>query len=196
VLRRFRPHLTYANVIATLCLFLLLGGGTFAIAASDAKMDKKIANRVVTKRAPGLAVARATKATNLAAPEPFHEVGASGEPGFQHSWGNSGGPNETAAFYKDREGVVHLKGGVTGGATDTTIFQLPAGYRPASGKELDFAVFCNCQADDPQGSTVAIGTGLVSIAGPGLGSPPAGAVTLDTTGGAANLDGITFRAGS
>ena len=27
---RIRPHLTYANVISTLCLFLLLGGGAYA----------------------------------------------------------------------------------------------------------------------------------------------------------------------
>jgi hypothetical protein len=27
-MRRIRPHLTYANVMSTLCLFLLLGGGT------------------------------------------------------------------------------------------------------------------------------------------------------------------------
>ena len=27
-MRRIRPHLSYANVISTLCLFLLLSGGT------------------------------------------------------------------------------------------------------------------------------------------------------------------------
>jgi hypothetical protein len=27
-MRRVRSHLTYANVISTICLFLLLGGGT------------------------------------------------------------------------------------------------------------------------------------------------------------------------
>jgi hypothetical protein len=27
VFRRFRPRLTYANVVSTACLFILLGGG-------------------------------------------------------------------------------------------------------------------------------------------------------------------------
>jgi hypothetical protein len=30
VLRRFRPHLTYANVMATIAVFLALGGGAYA----------------------------------------------------------------------------------------------------------------------------------------------------------------------
>jgi hypothetical protein len=30
MLRRLRPHLTYANGVATLCLFILLGGGAYA----------------------------------------------------------------------------------------------------------------------------------------------------------------------
>lgn len=39
---RFRPRVTYANVVSTLCLFLLLGGGAYAaatIGASDIKTD-------------------------------------------------------------------------------------------------------------------------------------------------------------
>jgi len=30
MLRRLRPHLTYANVVSTLCLFILLGGSSYA----------------------------------------------------------------------------------------------------------------------------------------------------------------------
>jgi hypothetical protein len=33
MLRRLRPRLTYANVISTLCLFIVLGGGAYAATA-------------------------------------------------------------------------------------------------------------------------------------------------------------------
>ena len=33
MLSRFRPRLTYANVISTLCLFIVLGGGAYAATA-------------------------------------------------------------------------------------------------------------------------------------------------------------------
>lgn len=66
----------------------------------------------------------------IGAPEAWHVVGAGGEPAFQNSWVNMGGSFPTAAFYKDAAGIVHLRGGVTAGAA-STIFTLPAGYRPA-----------------------------------------------------------------
>src|SRR5436305_3385882 len=59
-----------ALVISVIAVIIAVGGGTFALAASDNKKDKKIANKVVTKRAPSLAVASAktadtaTNATN------------------------------------------------------------------------------------------------------------------------------------
>jgi hypothetical protein len=51
-----------ALLIAVFALIVAVGGGTFAIAGSDKTTDKKIANKVVTKRAPGLSVAHATTA--------------------------------------------------------------------------------------------------------------------------------------
>ena len=47
---------------------------------------------------------------SIVPPEGWHEVGAPGEVGFQNGWANVGGGFETAAFYKDHEGVVRLKG--------------------------------------------------------------------------------------
>ena len=81
---------------------------------------------------------------NLAA-EPWHEVGAPGQPGFKTGnfcvWSNYDSVHNTAAFLRDRSGFVHLKGvvdaddgpgGVCGtGGLETTIFSLPSGYRPA-----------------------------------------------------------------
>jgi hypothetical protein len=53
-----------AFIISVIALIVAVGGGTFAIAASDKKKDKKIANKVVTKRAPGLSVLHAKTADN------------------------------------------------------------------------------------------------------------------------------------
>jgi hypothetical protein len=97
---------------------------------------------------------------NLAA-EPWHEIGAPGQPGFNVpvggndcGWRNYDPPNfNTAAFLRDRSGFVHLKGMVEvvdgqiwpcGEATDRDIFTLPAGYRPA--RVEVFAALSNWQA--------------------------------------------------
>lgn len=62
-----------------------------------------------------------------------HEVGTAGEPAFQGTWANFGSTWRGARFWKDPVGVVHLEGLVAGGATATTVFTLPAGYRPGMG---------------------------------------------------------------
>jgi hypothetical protein len=47
-MRRIRQHLTYANVISTLCLFLLLGGGTaVALDGSNTVFSDDIVNNQV-----------------------------------------------------------------------------------------------------------------------------------------------------
>ena len=55
------------------------------------------------------------------------------QPSFMNGWVNYNGGYQTAAFYKDALGIVHLKGLVTGGTfgAETAIFQLPVGYRPS-----------------------------------------------------------------
>jgi hypothetical protein len=77
------------------------------------------------------------RATN----EGWHEIGTAGQPAFlpcsaTASWTNFGAPFNTAAFYKDNWGVVHLKGLVrcVGGTSGTqnVIFKLPNGYAPTS----------------------------------------------------------------
>lgn len=50
-------------------------------------------------------------------------------PTFLNSWVDFGSPYDTAGYYKDEFGVVHLKGMVKSG-TAATVFTLPAGYRP------------------------------------------------------------------
>lgn len=141
----------------------------------------------------------------LAPAEGWHEVGAAGEPGFQNGWIDSASspslPSpETVAFYKDRQGVVHLKGQTVGGPSVQAIFFLPAGYRPAPGKVLQVAVPCGCEVADSNTDTVPVPTGRLSVFGTGFSVD--GAVVLQTallSGGGTkfvNLDGVTFRAAS
>ncbi len=83
-------------------------------------------------------------APNLRAPEAWHEVGTAGEPPFSFYSGGLGtvwdnfdsGGHSSVAFFKDRQGVVHLKGlakriGGTLCGGVIYMFILPAGYRPA-----------------------------------------------------------------
>ena len=73
-----------------------------------------------------------SKAVNtLLTVEDWREVGDTGEPAFANSWVNYDTGFATCAFYKDPWGRVHIKGLVKSGTLDTTIFTLPAGYRPS-----------------------------------------------------------------
>jgi hypothetical protein len=133
-------------------------------------------------------VPTAQTANSLAAPEAWHEVGAPGEPGFQDEWKNAPGFIETVAFYKDQEGVVHLKGTAASG-TSSIVFQLPAGYRPAAGRTGRFAVACS-------GGPCTAGTVSIVIAGPNTLPGFDGAIVVPPTVTNVSFDGITFRAAS
>lgn len=102
--------------------------------------------------------------------EEWTEIGVAGAPAFENSWDNVGGGYETAGFYKDPYGRVHLKGAVDTGSAGTTAFTLPENYRPAATVRI------------------AINTGgsaYVEITSAGLVQPQAPT---------AYLDGISFRA--
>ena len=107
-------------------------------------------------------------------------MGASGQPGFKNGWKNYGFGSAPAAFYKDREGVVHLKGTITGG-TSTLVFTLPPGYRPAANQEFA-ALTVN------SGPTRAINQLEVQHVGD--------VVLYDPVGNFASLSGISFAPGN
>lgn len=120
-------------------------------------------------------VPSARRASELTAPEPYHEVGAPGEPEFQNGAENFGDTFSTAAFFIDHEGVVHLKGTVRS-ATFTVIFTLPAGYRPSQ------QLFIPTQATSTSSAVYVYPNGEVEVrGGPGATNNYA-------------LDSITFRA--
>ena len=182
--------------------------GKISVAKNDIKQNaiksKQIKNGKVTSAdlADG-----GVAAVDLAADEPFHKVGAAGEPALGNGaegdciWTS---PTATipladlnpASFYKDSHGVVHLAGvaaaangpggdAACGGAPgefgeDLTAFTLPVGYRPAN-VEL-----------------VAVGGTPVFIApDEGIvisGEPVAPGAVLAPGGSGLILDGAAFRA--
>ncbi len=204
-----RPKLTYANVVATLALFVAVGGAS-AFAASQLGKNsvgpKQLKKNAVTtakikKEAVTAAKVRkgtltgtqinsstlgtvptaqtAQTATTLAPPEAWHEVGAPGEPAFQFGWKNEPSA-QTVAFYKDQGGVVHLRGVATDGVELEPIFALPPGYRP--GKNISIAA-----PGEGTGATQLLFNGPESSA-PGTMYP--------YVGHRVSLDGVTFRAES
>lgn len=100
------------------------------------------------------------------------EIGESNAPAFENSWANVGGSYETAAFYRDPFGRVHIKGAVDTGTSGTTAFTLPEGYRPAATLRL---------------ACYSTGNAYVEITSAGLVQP-------QRSGSAANYLGISFRA--
>jgi Collagen triple helix repeat (20 copies) len=228
-MRALRSKLTYANVISTVCLFLLLGGGAAMAAGRLARNSvgtRQIKNAAITGPKIRRASIEATKLTALAtstlkgatgpkgpkgakgttgakgatgakgerglvgppgqqgptgtfaAPEPLRVVGDPGQPTFGTGWENfDPGGRPSAAFYVDRQGIVHLQGAVTRATgTGTQIFVLPAGYGPEL--QQTFPAVGN-------GGTLAVievepdGEVALAVGDPGL----------------LHLNGITWRAG-
>jgi hypothetical protein len=130
-----------------------------------------------------------------ATPEAFHLVGTTGEPAFQNGWHNTGSDREAVGFYKDPGGVVHLRGAATG-SNNMVIFQLPPGYRPESGKQIQIAAVCNCTVQDSNtpADEVNIPTGKLQIFGDVGTATLDGGVTISPLPSFVDLDGVSFRA--
>jgi hypothetical protein len=120
---------------------------------------------------------------SVAAPEAFHEVGTLGSPAFENGWSNYDDVHyDTAAFYKDPLGVVHLKGTVGHGppGTSSIIFTLPVGYRPAK------SGFYTVAAENAFADVLVQGVSAGAMAG---------RVELNVGGTIwVSLSGLTFRA--
>jgi hypothetical protein len=144
-LKKASERLTYANVVSSICLFLLLSGATAFAAVQLGKNSvgskqlkkssvtgAKVKNHSLTGKDIKLSklgkvpladhAVSADTASALSPPEAIHLVGAPGEPPFL-----SGSMNGSAiapglnlppvGFYKDHEGVVHLEGIAKAGTT-------------------------------------------------------------------------------
>ena len=133
----------------------------------------------------------AQAANSLSTPEPWHVVGAPGEPDFTATWKDeSGSTFERVAYFKDHEGVVHLTGVAVGGPTpENRVFQLPPGFRPPNGKILNLQTGCigSPECED--------GVGSMDIYGTGFGSAD-GMVQAPINSSIIKFEEITFRAES
>jgi hypothetical protein len=80
---------------------------------------------------PGIAEAEleliGNRSRALAPSDPWHTVGAAGEPAYVNSWTDIDGGAHTR--FKKIAGVVHVQIRVGGGVA-ALVFTLPAGYRP------------------------------------------------------------------
>ncbi len=112
--------------------------------------------------------------------EPWTNIGAISAPAFQGAWANYPGATwNQAGFFRDKSGIVHLKGLIRSGVVPSTVFNLPAGYRPA--REEHFFVLSHNNLNYIDGLVVVSSAGAVSV----------------DCGASANfvsLDGISFRA--
>lgn len=206
--KRLRSRLTYANVMSSIAVFLVLGGatafaakkiGTSQIKAGAITTGKIKKNAVTTSKIKKDAVtgAKVKESTLGSVPlaetippaEPTHLVGAAGEPAFENGSNNLTAPGlklEPVGFYKDHEGIVHLQGIAEVGKNPggvASVFTLPAGYRPGVGALLLLEQLSGATAIIAGSSTTLEG---ISLDGKVFGEEE----------GAVVLDGITFRAQS
>jgi hypothetical protein len=211
---KLRERISYANVVATLALFLAIGGVGYAAtklpknsvgtkqikknAVTGAKVKKhtltgKNINLNKLGTVPSASSAgSAAVASSLTALEAVHVVGAPGQPTFLDGTLNRPGEEGVnfppAGFYKDHEGIVHLQGFVKVGSGEGPIiglvFTLPVGFRPGAGLSL---VFPNVEENEEVsvlGSNVTVG-----------GKDLSGDIFANAGPGAiVSLNGITFRA--
>lgn len=113
----------------------------------------------------------------LPAVEARNYVGDTGRPAFSGAWANyNTATHESAGYYKDPLGRVHLLGVVKSGVAGTAIFTLPSGYRPKL-KEM-FAVIT--------GGPDAIGR--IDVGSDGIVTHVSGST------GYVQISGISFRA--
>jgi hypothetical protein len=173
MLGRLRGGLTYSNAMASMAVFIALGGSAYAAVKLT---DNSVKSRHI---APG-----AVRASDVRHPAwrvvPFRPNG---------TWQPRGDPYAPPSFYKDVTGTVHLRGVV---ATDSipagacfknqlltgagVVFVLPPGFRPSH--QADFQTM------------VGGNPGQVSVF-------PSGVVCRSQDsqpGDSASFDGITFRA--
>ncbi len=145
-MRRIYRHLTYANVLSSIALFLVLGGGTaVALNGSNTVFSDDIVDHQVKSQDLAKLSFTPVKPNPQLATDPCQSgqvgifcafVGSAGYRGSK----NLGQGYATAAYARDGLGIVHLQGTVVNpGPPHSPIFVLPPGYRPAATREFAVA---------------------------------------------------------
>jgi len=173
-LRRIRGRLTYANVVSTIALFIVLGGVSYAAfhLPKNSVRSKNIVNHQV-------------KGKDLVKPSRTHAAGL-----VTALDCSSAGPNQwisknpevfgDVGYYRDLEGQVHLTGTVQKCGTPPSlavVFLLPPGYRPQNTQEQTAAVVTGGPAATT--NAIAFDSGEISVNA--------------NSGDAVSLAGISFR---
>jgi hypothetical protein len=186
-MNRLRRHLSYANITATLSLFLILGGGT-ALASYVISSNSQIGPNTISGHKPPTGdhaniIGGSVSALDLAHPGmlgaglPSSAGGTCS--GITNHWSTIDGL--TVRYYRDVNGRVHLQGLAKecGTVASGTIFVLPAGYRP---NEV-LAQFPILRSDTGALERLSIDSG--------------GDVSAftQTPGATFSLDGVSFRCG-
>lgn len=187
-MRRIKSRLSYSNVIATIALFLALGGGAFAAThlkknSVTSKAIKK--NAVTSPKIKNGAVTGAKLANGAVTSGKIgnNQVGENqlAKLTYQNASVTSGttGANPVPQFGKDALGIVHLRGVVGSVTLGTPIFTLPSGFRPPQAETFPAigGFSSHCEVD-------ISASGLVTPFGPG-GAAPCNPLLI-------TLDGITF----
>jgi hypothetical protein len=194
------------NVLGLVAIFIALGGTALALPGENTVNSGDIKNGAVdTPDLHGDAVTagkideenwHAVQANPAAASDPCAGTpetgvfcGSISESLDTVLWRNYNGGYETARFYRDAVGQVHIQGLVqqltAGNATaqdEPTVFYLPAGYRPAA--RLIFSVDCSAVNGVTHGRIDVLTNGAVTWTGDDNCVP----------GYYMSLTGISFRA--
>jgi hypothetical protein len=161
MLPRVRPHLTYANVVSTLCLFIVLGGAAVALDvvpfAKRAGYAKKAGSARKAGKVDGLNASRKPKKRTLLALDanarfpaavlppgltgpmgPGGPKGDPGEPGADGTPGQQGQQGEPGPFYETLPPGKTIRGlwghgftATTASEHDTTFYSFPFAFSSA-----------------------------------------------------------------
>lgn len=170
-MKKILGRLNYANVMATVAVFMALGGGAYAAKVQLGK------NAVKTKSIKNGAVTESKLASNAVTEKKIKPFDYAAVSGFANGWTAVGGL-QTPQSGKDALGIVHLRGYVGNGSDNTTAFTLPSDQRPVA--LATFAVIGSlgnpCEVSvNTTGAVVPFGCGAVPIS--------------------VSLDGINYPAG-
>lgn len=132
-MKRIRAHLTYANVIATLALFLVLAGGT-AFAAKQLLPKNSVGAKQLKKGAVTPAkLSKASTATLTGPAGPRGATGTTGPQGAQGLQGNRGEPGPfptTLPSGKSLSGYMTLFSEGSGIVSNSAAFAFPLAAAP------------------------------------------------------------------
>jgi hypothetical protein len=142
---RIRDRLTYANVVATIALFVALGGGTYA--AFNLPRNSVESKHIVNGQVKGGDVADVKwKPVTLI-----------------NGWTAVGDPFNDPGYAIDAEGFVHLRGVLNGSLqTSPAAFDLPPNARPARNQRVAISGTATSALVLPDGQVRINGTDITS----------------------------------